>query len=267
MHLLVQATLTGGQYRLLVWYTIITALFRCPSSSSEITETSPRVCKPYLTARGYASPYLEPYYNTYAAPYVESARPYVQTFDQKIFSPSVQYSTSTYKSYGAPRVEQARNYGVAQWEKTLKPQLEEAQGKAKQLYGSSLAPQVDKTAAILRPYYNVNRERVVHGYQTYVLPAYSTSRPYAEKAYSAAHAIAVETGLPYAQTAWASTVVFVDRTLWPKLRILYGENVEPQLVRIGERLGRYRDGRKLQSAMEEIKRYVQLIMIFVPLLD
>lgn len=250
--------LTLSYFRLLVWYTIITSLFRCPSSFSELTETSPQVCKPFLTAKGYINPYLQPYYKTYAGPYVDVARPYAQTFESKVFRPSVKYGTKTYKTYGAPRVEQARVFGVQQWDKTLRPQLNEAQVQAKKLYRSSLAPLVDKFSSVFDPYYCSGRNIVTTAYQNYILPTYTTSRPYAEKAYSAAHTAAVETGLPYVQAAWKSTVNFVIRILWPKLRILYGENVEPQLVRIGERLGRYRDGRKIQSAMEGIDRYVHL---------
>ena len=83
---------------------------------------------------------------------------------------------------------------------------------------------------------------------------YIASRPHVEKAYTFGHKLTTEIGLPYAKRAWSSAVVFIDRTIWPQLRILYGENVEPQLVRIGERLGRYRDGKKLKAAMEGVTR-------------
>ena len=73
-----------------------------------------------------------------------------------------------------------------------------------------------------------------------------------EKTYSGARDFAVKTGLPYAQSAWDSILVLLHRNVWPQLRVLYGENIEPQLVRIGERLGRYRDGRKLKAAVEDI---------------
>ena len=64
----------------------------------------------------------------------------------------------------------------------------------------------------------------------------------------------LDTGLPYTQWAWTSTAAFVNRTLWPRLTILYGENVEPQLVRISERLGRYRDGKKAKAVVESVAR-------------
>jgi len=137
----------------------------------------------------------------------------------------------------------------------LKPQLSTAQEKSRKQYEALLAPRVDKIATVIGPYYTSARDGVVSTYDTYLLPGYTVCRPHVEKAYASAQRFALETGLPYAQTAWTTTMVFADRTLWPKLRILYGENVEPQLIRIGERLGRYRDGRKLQSAMQEINRY------------
>ena len=109
---------------------------------------------------------------------------------------------------------------------------------------------------MVEPYYTSSREQVLTVYNNYLLPAYTASRPYVQNAYSVAHNVVIETGLPYLQAAWNSSVLFVDRTLWPKMRILYGESVEPQLIRIGERLGRYRDGKRLRAAMEDIQSYV-----------
>ena len=114
-----------------------------------------------------------------------------------------------------------------------------------------MAPQVNKAFAGAAPYYTSSRDSISEIYGSYILPALETSRPYAENFYAFGHKITVETGLPYTQAGWKSTVYFFDHSIWPKLRILYGDNVEPQLVRIGERLGRYRDGRKLKALMEE----------------
>lgn len=149
---------------------------------------------------------------------------------------------------------QLREYGEDRWEKSLKPKIEAAQAQAREQYDSILAPQVSKVSAATLPYYLAGRENIQQIYDTRLLSAYTTCRPYVQKTYAFGHRIAVETGLPYAQSGWKSTVVFIDRTVWPKLRILYGENVEPQLVRIGERLGRYRDGRKLKAAVDDIDR-------------
>lgn len=237
--------------RILVWYTIITTLFRCPSSSSDLTEGSPKVCKPYLSVRSHVAPYVEPYYDSYAAPHVEKVWPYLETFNKQVYSPSVKYGKKSYQTHGAPRVDQARVFSQEKWEKILKPQLDTAQVQAQKRYDSNLAPHVSKASAAAEPYYTSSRDSASQIYTTCLLPAFEAARPYIEKSYATGHELIFHKGLPYAKTAWGSTVVFLDRTIWPKMRILYGENVEPQLVRIGERLGRYRDGKKLKAAMEE----------------
>ncbi|KAI4178088.1 MAG: hypothetical protein LQ346_007568 [Caloplaca aetnensis] len=240
----------GALARLLVWYTIITALFWCPSSISDVTGESPRVCQPYLTARSYLEPYAKPYYEAYAAPYVDLTRPYVRKLEHSVYTPSVNLGKTTYQQYGAPRVHQARDYSHLQWERTLKPALDKAQTQARVQYHAHLAPHVEKSWSTVEPYYVKGREYTHRVFETQLLPAYTATRPHLEKAYSGARELTVNTGLPYVQSAWTSTVIFFDRTIWPQLRILYGKNVEPQLVRIGERLGRYRDGKKLRAAME-----------------
>ena len=240
--------------RLLVWYTVFVAAFQCPSSLDGLTERSSVVCKPYLTARSHVDPYLVPYYDTYAAPYVNATRPYINKLDKHIYTPMVDLGKHSYTTYGAPRINQLRGYGQAQWETSLRPQIETAQAQVQKTYDASLAPHVSKVSTATAPYYRAGRDNVLQTYKSTVLPAYMISQPYVRKSYALGHKAMVETGLPYAQWIWSSSMIFIDRTLWPKLRVLYGENVEPQLMRIGERLGRYRDGKKLMAAVKEVDR-------------
>ena len=212
------------------------------------------MCRSYFELRSQAAPYLEPYYNTYAAPYIDSARPYIDKLDKQVYQPVVKVGKRSYGTYGAPRIDQARAYGQGQWQKTLRPKLELAREQAQKQYEFSLAPHVSKVSAATTPYYTVARHHVLETYHSHVLPTYISSLPYAQKAYNLGHGFVVDTGLPYTQWAWTSTATFVNRTLWPQMRILYGENVEPQLVRISERLGRYRDGKKLKAAVKAVDR-------------
>jgi len=204
-----------------------------------------------LDVRAHVAPYVEPYYHSYAAPHVDKARPYVEKINNQIYAPSLAYGKQSYHKYGAPKVDQARLFGYDKWDKIVKPQIDTAQVQAKEQYASTLAPHVNKASAVAGPYYTSTRDSIPRIYKTYMLPAYETFQPYVKKTYAIGHKFAVETSLPYANSALASTAVFFDRILWPKIRILYGENVEPQLMRIGERLGRYRDGRKLKAAMQD----------------
>lgn len=198
------------------------------------------------------APYVQPYYDTYAAPHVDKARPYVQHLNEQFYTPSITYGRQTYEKYGAPQVDFARSYSQEQWSRVLKPQIDAAQNQAQSQYTANVAPHVSKASAAAAPYYSAGREGVSDVYNRHVLPTYEVGRPVIEKVYAAGHKLAVDVGLPYVQSAWTSTTTFSNRILWPKLRILYGENVEPQLVRIGQRLGRYRDGKKIQSVVDEV---------------
>ena len=245
-------TLLIEKYRLLAWYTIITALFRCPSSRDELTQSSPAVCTPYLATRERVSPFFQPYYDTYAAPHVERARPYVRQFNDRFYSPSMTYGKHAYDKYGAPQIDLARNYSQEQWSKIVKPQIDAAQYQAQSQYTANVAPHVSKASAAAAPYYSASKDSVFDVYSRHLIPAYEAGRPYFDKVYATGNKLAVDIGLPYLRSAWGSVTFFFDRILWPKIRILYGENVEPQLVRIGERLGRYRDGKKIQSIVDEV---------------
>lgn len=206
------------------------------------------MCKTYLNLKSLATPHLEPYYNTYAASYVDAARPYYNTLDKKVIAPVTALGTK----YGAPRVAQAQAFGQAQWEKTLQPQLNRVQLLAKHQYDANLARHVDTVTKSTGPYYDIARSSALQTYYGHLLPTYNTVQPYAVQGYEVASDFAVNTALPYSKWALVTGSVFLERTVWPRLRILYGENVEPQLVRIGERLGRYRDGKKLKAVVEEI---------------
>lgn len=235
-----------------VWYIIVTMLFRCPKSLDDLSDDSPKLCKPYLTVQSHAAPYVEPYYNTYLAPHVEKAQPYIDRFNDQIYTPSAEFVKNTYQTYGAPRVAQTQEFALAEWEKTLKPRLQLAQGQAKAQYDAALAPHVDKLSAAASPYYDQASSIVGETYNSKVVPAYEVVLPHAQNAYEQGRHYAVDVGYPYARWGASSLGNFLFRQVWPQLRILYGDNVEPQLMRIKERLGRYRDGKKLEAVVESM---------------
>jgi hypothetical protein len=138
------------------------------------------------------APHLEPYYHRYAAPYVESARPYYNTLDQKIITPV----TVLGKKYGAPRVAQAQAYGQAQWEKTLQPEVSKYQAVAKAKYDQAVAPHLHKVTAATGPYLDLARTNAQATYHGHILPAFHAAQPYAAQGYDAANKFVVSTGIP-----------------------------------------------------------------------
>lgn len=240
------AWLVSTTARLFTWYAIITILFRCPATLDACTDDSPPICKPYFHVKHAVAPRLEPYYNTYAAPYVELAKPYYNTVDNAVLTPAWQQTVK----YGAPAVAQAQNIGNAQWQKTFQPQLVKYQALAKSKYDEALGPHVNQVASAVGPYYDIARTNALQTYYSVLLPSYQFVEPYAFQGYSTASAFTTSTVVPTTRWAWSKTHAFLDGTVWPQLRVIYVDTVEPQLVKIGKRLGRYDGTASKQPAAE-----------------
>ncbi|KAL6867139.1 hypothetical protein J3F83DRAFT_740124 [Trichoderma novae-zelandiae] len=227
----------GTAARIATWAFIITLLFRCPSTLEECDQDSPFVCKPYFQAKAAVAPYTLPYYEQYAAPYVDFARPYYETVDTRVLTPARIYAVQ----YGAPWVEKGRHRVRAQWEKHGQPQVAQLRELSRKQYEQTIAPHLERAGEVFGPYYEIGRTNSLQLYHDVLLPSYGLVQPYAHKGYQAASSFTTGTALPAAQWTWARTNAFLNRAVWPQLRMLYVENVEPQLVRIGERLERYKN--------------------------
>ncbi|CAG8104538.1 unnamed protein product [Penicillium nalgiovense] len=249
----------GLVVRLCIWYTLVTTFLRCPSRLADLTETSPRVCKPYLIARSHVEPYMTPYYDIYAAPYVDQARPYVdqarpyvEVFNQQVYTPASKVAKSGYEKYGAPGLKQAQVYGIEQWQHQVTPRLQAAQDKMHQLYLTEIDPYVQQSVAVVSPYYQWVNTAVLNVYQGHLVPFYARSKPFVGKAYSTGQDVLTTHVLPGAQYTWSSAVYFANSSLWPHVTGLYSEQVEPQLVKIGQRLASYREGKRLRAVVEDV---------------
>jgi hypothetical protein len=185
---------------------------------------------------------------------VELARPYAQTFNERIYTPTSKIVKHGYDTYGAPVVEQAGKYGHQQWEDLVVPRLHSAQTKVNGIYATSVDPYVRRAIVVVTPYSNATRDTVVEIKDKYFLPVYIHSRPFITDAYSSGQRVLSGTVVPLAQKTWSSLIVFVKGDVWPRVTGLYSENVEPQLVKIGEKLATYREGKKLRAVIDEVER-------------
>ncbi|KAI0455436.1 hypothetical protein F5B21DRAFT_188835 [Xylaria acuta] len=237
--------------RLLTWYSIFTLLFRCPASLDACDETSPKICRPYFQAKQAVAPHVGPYYDAYAAPYVDLARPYYTTLNRKVITPGRAYAVK----YGGPRVAQVQALGHAQWEKSVQPQILKYQVLARTQYDHIISPYVDKTATGIAPYYDIARTNALQTYHEILVPAYTFVQPYAAQSYDVAYGLTKNTVIPSTVWAWNKTYAFLDSAVWPHVRDVYVLKVEPQLVRIGERLGRYKE-KKPKPAVDETESIV-----------
>lgn len=207
-----------------------------------------------MVARSYVEPHVIPYYNAHAAPYIDAARPYVRIINEKIYTPASNIAKQGYETYGAPALDRAQAYGQQQWDANVVPHVQVAKGKATDWYEAQVAPHVDYVVAILSPYYNKVHRAYWTAVDGYFLPFAAKYQPYIGKTYTSGQEILTTTVLPHAHNAWYLTVHFVNHSLWPRISSLYSENVEPQLVKIGQRLASYREGNRLRGVADEVER-------------
>jgi hypothetical protein len=220
---------------------------------TQLNDSSPRVCTPYLQARAYATPYLDPYYQAYLAPHVDKVKPYADRFERQVYTPAASFTKKQYATYGAHRVEQAKQQAGASWDKTVRPHLQTAQDAVKGQYDVYLGHHVKKASDAASPYYDQTKATLNDAYHKSFLPAYEASLPYLHKARVQGRHVVVDVIFPHVRSAKDVTWAFLLRNVWPQLRLLYGDNVEPQLVRISERLGRYRDQQKVESVVNAVE--------------
>ncbi|OAA53743.1 hypothetical protein ISF_08682 [Cordyceps fumosorosea ARSEF 2679] len=232
--------------RLATWAVILTILFRCPPTLQDCDESSPFVCKHYFRVKNAVTPHAKPYYDRYAAPYVDVARPYYDTVKTNVVTPIGHYAVH----YGEPWAAKGRDYALTQWEVNGQPRIAQLHAVSQAQYDKTLAPHVSKAVALAAPYYDAAKTQSLYAVDSIVYPAYEFSKPYAIHGYDTWHNFALTTVLPAAQWTWSNTNAFLDRAVWPQLRVVYVENVEPQLVRIGERLGRYKSHVKNKTLHE-----------------
>ena len=196
---------------------------------------------------------MQPYYDAHLAPHVQKVQPYVDQAKNQVYTPAVTFAQENYAKHGAPRVLQARALGQKQWEQTLRPQVDVLKQQAVKQYDATLAPHVQKVDGIVRPYYDTVKTSATDFYELEVRPAYIYAVPRAHRAYGQLNRFTRNVALPYAQWSGNLAWTFVSRHIWPTVQILYGENVEPQITRIKQRLGRYKDEKKIEAAVESIE--------------
>lgn len=231
--------------------------------------------------------HLEPYYNNLAKPfvqpYVEAARPYVVRLNNEVVGPVVTVSKEAYGRYGAERVEAARDYAYHYWQRNLELRLDNLKDILRHYYTLFAAPRLARVQAAVEPVTKQILPLLLHAqifaqkeWRSTVIPAYNRSkplvrhaytrthqyldrvvRPYAIRVYDASYRYTTAKALPQARSLATRILHFIKIQVWYPIRILYGENVEPQLSKIRERLTSYRDSKKIEAAVEAVDRFVR----------
>jgi hypothetical protein len=176
--------------------------------------------------------------------------------NERVYTPASKVAKSGYEKYGAPAFEKAQIYGAEQWRVQVTPRVQSARDKANRLYLAEVDPYVQQGVAVVSPYYQKANSAAMTFYWDHLVPFYTRSQPFIGKTYATSQGILTTHVMPGARYTWSSAVYFANSSLWPHVTGLYSEQVEPQLVKIGQRLASYREGKRLHAVVEEADRYV-----------
>ncbi|CAK7272973.1 hypothetical protein SEPCBS119000_005406 [Sporothrix epigloea] len=203
----------------------------------DCVDSTPWVCKPYFQFKKAATPHVLRHYNNYAGPYVEIIRPYYDTIDRAVLSPSWTYAVK----YGGPQMHKAQAFGQAQWATNIQPQLVKVQDSASKQYHRVLGPHVEKAAMVVAPYYEIGRSSATQTHHDVILPAYDFLSPYVIQVYSVTADFTTGTVVPAVFWTYSRATNLVYLTIMPQMSNIYVNIIEPQLEKIGIHPGRFGD--------------------------
>jgi len=217
--------------RLLAWYTLYTVLFQCPTNPNS---SSPTVCHLYNKVQQSLIPHLQPYYTTYASPYVDKVTPYISQYNEAYLYPAFEVASSGYEKYAQPSIQKARK----EYQKKLYPHISQVSTQLNGLYGEHLAPHTNKLYnacqdAAASPYWTAVKD---HLYKVYFLPTYKQVSPYLNRAYENGRYAAVVVLGPYVKKGARVGGEWLEKNVWSGISDIWKDYVEVQVDRIKERV-------------------------------
>lgn len=228
--------------RLFVYYLIYLVVWQCPFRST-LTDSSPLLCRPFHGLFNIAEGYVSPYYDQYAAPYVEIARPYTEkahaTFQSKVAAPVTEGTTKVYTTYLHPVV-------VENTEK-LKVFAEPVTSKFSEVYSTHFVPLKCKAVQYCNRYVVPTwdfSKTYLYRFHAYVLtPAYYKVSTYTWTLVNYAKVHILPKAKHYASIVWDILTTYV-KLAWnwligivsPKVSGLYERTIEPQVNKIIDRI-------------------------------
>lgn len=216
------------------------AVWRCPYNTS-LDEKSHALCYPIHGTFYRLEPFVSPYYQKYALPYVDVVRPYAEKgyaitqYQVERAAPVMRKASDLYSSHAHPYV----LLGYSKLKTSCEPMVQ----KCNALYESHAQPVLDKgiefSNAHITPSYRIVRSKSVAVYTNHLNPAYTVSRHYTLKAaqYFRNHIYPV---LELFSKRVCRHIVDGSKYTWrvisPKVYSLYSTQIEPQVKKIIERV-------------------------------
>lgn len=223
--------------RILFWYAVFLLYWKCPYGS-ELDTNSPALCGPLHCGIQRIEPVVKPYYDTYAEPYVMLARPY--------YTKTVELNNN----YVVPAGKRGGRAALAVYNRFLAPHVDTAYTKGQELYDTHLKEhhQVltkhhNHVMQLANQQYEKARIVTLTVYMNHIQPVLVKLEPHYDRAVKYLHSHVCPRVKAYSLQLYYHIESVVGRgyaVLAPKIQEIWDKNVEPQLVKIRERVSLYR---------------------------
>ncbi|KAG5364641.1 hypothetical protein CKK34_3456 [Yarrowia sp. E02] len=223
--------------RALFWYAVFLLYWKCPYGTPLDTE-SPTLCGPLHCGIQRIEPVVKPYYDTYAEPYVMLARPYYTK------------TKELNNNYVVPAGQRAGRAGLAVYNRFLAPHVDTVYTKGEELYESHarehhevLTQHYNRAMQLANQQYEKARIVALTVYMDHVQPVLVKLEPHYDRAVRNVHSHVCPRVKAYSYQLYYHAESLVGRTyavVSPKIQEIWDKNVEPQLVKIRERVSLYR---------------------------
>jgi hypothetical protein len=232
--------------------------YACPPNA-RLDPSSPAVCRRVDILKHNALSHLKPYYDTYAEPYLARTQPYLQKgqgYYEQFGAPTLQRGQDLWVKQASPRITKGYTTIQEQYSEKLHPVLDRLILKgSRDVYGKYLDPYVQTASEMyrtfVRPHVQNLQKLSWKLYAERVVPAYKVAAPKVVNAFHTVenkYATEVEPRI-HAVIEWIYRKF--ERVVVPRVTILWGVHVQPQLDRIYDNLFRNREAKRAASKIVE----------------
>ena len=222
--------------------------YGCPPNA-RLDLDAPAVCRRFDIMKHSALPYVKPYYDTYAEPYLAKAEPYLskgQGYYEQFGAPTVAKGKDLWVKQASPQIKKGYTAIQDHYAQNVYPVLDRiVLQRSRAAYAEYLDPKIQKLSShytkSVHPHIQRVQQQSIQLYNKRLVPAYKATAPrvqYALHTVGTTYAKQIEPRV-HAVLHWI--LVKFETVILPRLTILWGVHVQPQLDRIYDKLLRNRE--------------------------
>jgi hypothetical protein len=244
--------------RLLAWYVLYMIFWGCPQNA-RLDPSAPIVCQRADAVKHSIAPHIKPYYDTYAEPYLARAQPYLskgQGYYEQFGAPTVAKGQDLWVKQASPRIQKGYSAVNSQYNKHIHPVLDQyVLSKSRESYNKYLHPHVQTLSThyqkSVHPYFRAANDQVYNIYNQRLVPAYHATAPRVQYALHTAERTYAKQVEPRVHAVLKWIVIKFNNVIVPRVKILWGVHVQPQLDRIHDKVFRNREAKQVASKIIE----------------